>query len=298
MGTASGPAAASRHQIAELGVAWTECRYGSDLSTWSEDGVWVAYAAHNSVVVARPSERALHHMLTGHTNRRAVLHLGHQFLHATCSSNGDLQFRYRQSTCAFGDEQGPAVAPPLLTGATLLPPESLLMLQMPLGSAVPAAKAPCVQESGAALAPDLLFVLQRHILPAMCRVTAVAFVPTTQPAAAAVACVKASSAAPSNVSCAETAGGGQQSHSEHEASDSGMFRSSPDPMAASAQQGAQPSQQQQQQQQQQQKQQQQQQRLVSGSSDRTLRLWDVAARRSLKISRRLPSDVMCLAVTR
>ena len=40
------------------------------------------------------------------------------------------------------------------------------------------------------------------------------------------------------------------------------------------------------------------QRLVSGSSDRTLRLWDVAARRTLKISRRLPSDVMCLAVTR
>lgn len=57
-------------------LAWPrlKCRYGSSLSTWSEDGVWVAYAAHNSVVVARPWERALHHILTGHTNRRGMLH--------------------------------------------------------------------------------------------------------------------------------------------------------------------------------------------------------------------------------
>jgi WD40 repeat protein len=45
-------------------------------------------------------------------------------------------------------------------------------------------------------------------------------------------------------------------------------------------------------------QQQLQQRLVSGSADKTLRLWDAATRRTLKISRKLPSEVMCLAVTR
>jgi WD40 repeat protein len=45
-------------------------------------------------------------------------------------------------------------------------------------------------------------------------------------------------------------------------------------------------------------QQQQQLRLVSGSADKTLRLWDAATRRTLKISRKLPSEVMCLAVTR
>ena len=43
---------------------------------------------------------------------------------------------------------------------------------------------------------------------------------------------------------------------------------------------------------------QQQLRLVSGSADKTLRLWDAATRRTLKISRKLPSEVMCLAVTR
>ena len=48
----------------------------------------------------------------------------------------------------------------------------------------------------------------------------------------------------------------------------------------------------------QQQQQQQQLRLVSGSADKTLRLWDAATRRTLKISRKLPSEVMCLAVTR
>lgn len=42
----------------------------------------------------------------------------------------------------------------------------------------------------------------------------------------------------------------------------------------------------------------QQQRLVSGSADKTLRLWEAATRRTLKISRKLPSEIMCLAVTR
>ena len=40
------------------------------------------------------------------------------------------------------------------------------------------------------------------------------------------------------------------------------------------------------------------QRLLSASADRTLRLWDATARRSLKISKKLPAEVTALAVNR
>lgn len=45
------------------------CRYGTSLVDWSADGVWAAYAAHNAVVLLRPGEHRIAHMLSGHINR-------------------------------------------------------------------------------------------------------------------------------------------------------------------------------------------------------------------------------------
>lgn len=64
-----------RHACGQLheGVPIVPCRYGTSLADWSADGAWHAYAAHNAVVLLRPGERRIAHMLSGHTNRRAIV---------------------------------------------------------------------------------------------------------------------------------------------------------------------------------------------------------------------------------
>ena len=47
-------------------------RYGASLAHWSGDGAWAAYAAHNAVVMLRPGEHRVTHMLSGHNNRQSI----------------------------------------------------------------------------------------------------------------------------------------------------------------------------------------------------------------------------------